>query len=343
VYRKVCFLLFVLTLSADPNVLVTGGAGYIGSHTCAALKRAGFTPIAFDSLIYGLEENVKWGPLIKGDLKDKDLLDFAFQTYQPVAVIHFAALKSVPESVLDPLSYYETNISGTLNLLRAMQNHDVRVLVFSSTCSIYGSSTLPAIDENQPGKPENPYARSKYYIEEILHDVSLASDMRYAALRYFNVAGMESHLKLKKPPFLPLPLISSVLETIATPETPFNLYGTDYPTPDGTAVRDYIHVADIAEAHVLALKHLQANGNNLTLNLGTGKGYSVKEIIQAAEQLTGKQVPCKVAPRRCGDIPQAVADAARAKEIFGFDPVHSDLQNILESEWEALSLHGKKI
>jgi UDP-arabinose 4-epimerase len=301
------------------------------------LERAGFIPVAYDSLVHGSEESVKWGPFIQGDLCDEEKLDLAFQIYKPIAVVHLAALRSVPESVKDPYSYYQTNVAGSLNLLRAMQKYGVDKIVFSSSCAIYGDTNQGTMDEETPKNPINPYSKSKWFFEQILEDFSHAYGLNYATLRYFNVAGMDAALGLKRVPFASSPpLIVSILTKVLQSGGSFHIYGTDYSTPDGTAVRDFIHVSDIARAHVLALFHLQSGYGSLTLNLGTGKGYSVKEVVQATEKIIGRQVPCIVEGRRPGDMPQAVADASRSNRILNFVPQCSDLSAIIESEWKVL-------
>lgn len=336
--RAIFFVIFIAASAEvycelNRVVLVTGGAGYIGSHTCKALKEAGFTPVSYDSLAFGTKEFVKWGPLVVGDLLDNDALDRAFTFYRPCAVLHFAALRNVGESVIDPSSYYTNNVAGSINLLNALLKHQVKHIIFSSSCTVYGNCSDSPISEQHLKAPTNPYAMSKYVVERMIIDYAYANKLKYMILRYFNAAGVETKAGLRRSLNSCSFLIPRSMLAILHSKSPLHVFGSDYPTPDGTCIRDYIHVKDLANAHVLALQHLQEGGASNELNLGTGNGYSVFEILQAIEETTGRKVPYELKPSREGDVPEAVADIRKAKEILGFEPHFSDLQSIVKSEW----------
>ncbi len=333
---KIFNILFFLSVSvfAEPVVLVTGGAGYIGSHTCKALKDAGFIPVAFDSLVRGNEENVKWGPLVRGDICNPEDLNHAFEVYQPIAVIHLAALRSVGESNIDPSSYYHVNVTGTLNLLRAMQKYQVRQLVFSSSCTVYGNVPSSTILESMPHTPINPYGASKCMAERMIDDFAKAYKMNWVVLRYFNAAGAGPDYVVNQADPL---LISRACYAVLHSDNPLCIFGIDYPTKDGTAIRDYIHVIDLAEAHVISVQRLLEDPLNIALNLGTGKGASVFEILQTVEQVTGKKVPVHISSRRQGDAVCAVADPSLSKKILRFTPSHSSLDEMISSHWKAFN------
>jgi UDP-glucose-4-epimerase GalE len=316
------------------SILVTGGAGYIGSHTCKALHHAGFTPVTVDNLIYGHREAVRWGPFIEGDLSDKNLLQQVMREHAVAAVVHFAAFAYVGESMQCPEKYFANNVVNTLNLLDAMQGTDVPHIVFSSTCATYGLPKRIPIDETHPQKPVNPYGESKLFVERALHWYEVAHGLKSAALRYFNAAGADAEGDIGEDHTPETHLIPLVIEAALGARPHVDIYGTDYPTPDGTAVRDYIHVTDLGDAHVRALNHLLAGGDSVALNLGTGQGYSVREVIAAVEQVSGRKVPTRCAPRREGDPPELVADAARANQALGWYPQHSTLQNITKTAWD---------
>lgn len=334
-------LIFVVSTSAlfandSRYVLVTGGAGYIGSHTCKALSEAGYIPVTFDSLAFGSPDAVKWGPLINGDLLDSEAVNQVFDNFRPCAVLHFAALRNVGESVFDPSSYYANNVAGSINLLNAVIKYDVKHVIFSSSCTVYGNCAYSPISETAPKAPTNPYAMSKWMVENIIEDYADAYPFTYMILRYFNAAGVEVEAGLKRAPHSCSFLIPRALLAIIRPSLPIEIFGTDYPTPDGTAIRDYIHVRDLATAHVLALQHLQEGHLSNQINLGTGKGYSVLEILQTIEEVTGKKVPFELRSRREGDVPEAVANADKARTVLGFQPIYSDLRTIIRSEWLSL-------
>ncbi|MEH6518308.1 MAG: UDP-glucose 4-epimerase GalE [Halioglobus sp.] len=318
------------------KVLVTGGAGYIGSHTCKALARDGFLPVTFDNLSRGHEWAVKWGPLVVGDIADGEALRKAFQVHRPIAVIHFAAFAYVGESVTDPAMYYHNNVAGSLSLLRAALEAEVESIVFSSTCSTYGVPDTIPIDETHEQRPVNPYGATKLAVERMLADFGIAYGMRSMSLRYFNAAGADPEGEIGEchdPETHALPL--AILSALGG-NAPFQIFGTDYPTPDGTAIRDYIHVSDLATGHVAALLHLLKDGKSLSLNLGTGHGHSVRELVSSVERVSGKQVDVREAPRRAGDPPVLIADASSAKETLGWQPKFISIDDIVET---ALAWH----
>ncbi|MFP5258052.1 MAG: UDP-glucose 4-epimerase GalE [Acidobacteriota bacterium] len=326
------------------NILVTGGAGYIGSHTCKALAAAGFTPITFDNMVYGHDWAVKWGPLIRGDILNRGELDEVFAEYKPAAVLHFAAYAYVGESVVDPEKYYRNNVAGSLSLLSAMRKANCRHMVFSSTCATYGTPDRVPLTEDHPTRPMSPYGASKLMIEQMLKDFGVAYGLTSTALRYFNAAGADPDGQIgedHKPETHLIPLvIAAALGRIPHVE----VFGTDYPTPDGTAVRDYIHVADLAEAHILAVKRLLDGAPSATYNLGTGTGNSVREVIKAVEAVSGKPVPVVEGPRRAGDSPGLYADSGAIIRELGWNPQYMDLKAIVETawRWHEQGLPGKK-
>jgi UDP-arabinose 4-epimerase len=317
----------------EPAVLVTGGAGYIGSHACKALARAGYRPVAFDNLVYGHRWAAKWGPLVIGDLADPEALARVFAEHRIEAVVHFAAYAYVGESMQEPARYFRNNVANTLNLLEAALAHGVGHLVFSSTCATYGLPDSVPISEDTPQRPVNPYGESKLFVERALHWLGVAHGLRSVSLRYFNAAGADPERELGEDHDPETHLIPLVIQSALGVRDPVKVFGTDYPTPDGTAVRDYIHVTDLANAHVAALEYLRAGGASTALNLGTGRGHSVREVIAAVERLSGRPVPAREAPRRPGDPPVLVADAARAGEVLGWHPRLSDLETIVATAW----------
>ena len=318
-------------------ILVTGGAGYVGSHACKALAQAGYRPVVYDNLSRGHREAVRWGPLVEGDLRDSARLAAAFRTHRVAAVMHFAAFAYVGESVADPAAYYANNVGGTISLLAQMRNAGVDRLVFSSTCAIYGVPQTVPIREDARVAPVNPYGETKLAVERMLHAYSAAYGLRYAALRYFNAAGADPDGEIGENHEPETHLIPLVLRAALGRGGPIEIYGADYPTPDGTAVRDYIHVTDLADAHVRALADLAAGGDSVALNLGTGSGASVREVIAAVERVAGRPVPRRQAARRPGDPPQLVADAALAAARLRWRPRHSDLEMIIRTAlaWES--------
>jgi UDP-glucose-4-epimerase GalE len=317
------------------SILVTGGAGYIGSHTCKALHNAGFTPVTFDNLVYGHREAVKWGPFVEGDLSDKVLLKQTLTDHDIQAVIHFAAFAYVGESMEQPQKYFTNNVVNSLNLLDVAHDTDVGHIVFSSTCATYGLPEYIPIDELHPQQPVNPYGESKLFIERTLKWHGVAHGLRSAALRYFNAAGADADSEIGEDHEPETHLIPLVIQAALGQREQVSIFGTDYPTTDGTAIRDYIHVTDLGDAHVRALEYLLGGGESIALNLGTGRGYSVRDVITSVENMSGRKVPVINAPRRAGDPPELVADAAAAKQSLGWEPQHSSLDNITKTalEW----------
>jgi UDP-glucose-4-epimerase GalE len=315
-------------------ILVTGGAGYIGSHVCKELARHGYLPITYDNLCSGNEEAVKWGPFEEGDIRDRERLRKVIQMHKPVAVMHFAALIQVQESIADPAAYYNNNAFGSLCLLEEVCAQGIRNIVVSSTAAVYGLPENPLISESSPLLPINPYGQSKLMMENILQDFSRAYGIKHVILRYFNAAGAdldaETGTAYKKDSHI-VPLLMRVVSGLM-PE--IKVYGTDYNTPDGTAVRDYVHVIDVAEAHILALKHIIEGKENLTLNIGASIGHSVAEVIEAARQITRQPIVTCKTERRAGDAPILVADIKRAQETLNWKPVYSDLSTIINTAWK---------
>ena len=319
------------------KVLVTGGAGYIGSHACKALAAAGHVPIAVDNLVYGHRWAVRWGPLEVVDISDAKGIDQIFATYRPDAVMHFAAYAYVGESVTDPAKYYRNNVAGSLSLLEAMVRHGVDKIVFSSTCATYGNPVSIPITEDHPQAPINPYGASKQMVERMLADFGVAHGLRSAALRYFNAAGADPDGEIGEAHDPETHLIPLVLEAAAGIRPHITVFGDDYDTRDGTCVRDYVHVTDLADAHVRALDLLATTPPGMTpYNLGNGQGFTVREIIAAAERVTGLKVPVVTAARRAGDPAALVGDAARARSVLGWQPQHADIDAILGTAWRWL-------
>jgi len=315
------------------KILVTGGAGYIGSQTCKLLCKNGYLPISYDNLIYGHREAVKWGPLVVGDINDVEVLRRTFMEYKPEAVIHFAAYAYVGESVENPGKYYQNNVSGTINLLEMMRNNGCPKIIFSSTCATYGVPESLPLDETSRQNPINPYGKGKLMIEKILEDYEEAYDTRYISLRYFNAAGADPNGELGENHDPETHLIPLTIEAALGKRAVIEVFGTDYDTPDGTAVRDYIHVADLAKAHLLALEYLEKNNISQVFNLGTSIGTSVQEIIHAVEKITGDKVPLIYGERRAGDPPILVASAEKARKILLWEPERSDIYSIVRDAW----------
>ncbi len=315
------------------TVLVVGGAGYIGSHVCKALKAEGLLPVVFDNLSHGHRWAVRYGPLFYGNLEVKKDLDLAFSQYQPTAVIHLASYIHVRESVENPYKYYQNNISGTLALLDAMARHQVDRLVFSSTAAVYGEPKYLPIDEQHLKMPMNPYGKSKWVVEQLLEDFYRAHGIHFMTLRYFNAAGADLEGEIGEAHSPETHLLPLAIQTALKARSFLTIYGTDHPTMDGTAIRDYVHVIDLADAHVRALHWLEKKEPPLSLNLGAERGYSIKEIISALETRTGSPVPVKIAPRSLADPPTLIADATLAKKILGWTARHSSLETLIESAW----------
>jgi UDP-arabinose 4-epimerase len=314
------------------TILVTGGAGYIGSHTCKALARAGHTPVTYDNLSRGFEHAVKWGPFERGDILDTERLGEVIARRQPEAVVHFAAFAYVGESMLDPGLYYRNNVVGTLGLLDAMRAHGVNRIVFSSSCTTYGARTTEPITEARPQAPVDPYGRSKWMVEQILRDYAAAYGLNAVALRYFNAAGADPDGEIGEDHEPETHLIPVLLDAAAQ-GAPFTINGVDYDTVDGTCVRDYVHVSDLAAAHVLALAALQRDPGFVAYNLGTGHGFSIRQIIDAASRRLERPIEVKVGPRRPGDLDATTAVAALAERELGWTPQLSNMDDIIDTAW----------
>jgi UDP-arabinose 4-epimerase len=316
------------------NVLVTGGAGYIGSYACKALANAGFRPITLDNLCSGHRNFVRWGPLVEADIHDTAAVVDAIQRHNAVGLMHFAAYADVSESVAEPAKYYENNVEGTLSLLAAMRQTSLRNIVFSSSCAVYGSPGTIPIKETAPTNPVNPYGRSKLLCEMILCDFMTAYDIRPILLRYFNASGADPAVGTGENRAIETHLIPRAMMALLGHINDFQVFGSDFPTPDGTAIRDYIHVKDLAEAHVLAMRHLLEHERTGFFNLGTGNGYSVMEVLKAVAEVSARPVQVPTGPRRPGDPPKLVADASLARDVLGFVPHFSDLRTIVQSAWQ---------
>jgi UDP-arabinose 4-epimerase len=315
------------------RILVTGGAGYIGSHTAKYLAAAGHVPVVFDDLSQGHEWAVQWGPFERGSLTDPTRLAEVFGTHRLDAVVHFAANALVGESMTNPAKYFRTNTLGTFNLLEAMRAANVGTLVFSSTCATYGNPIRVPIDEAHPQVPVNPYGESKLMVEQMLRWYGVCHGLRWAALRYFNAAGADPDGTIGEDHDPESHLIPLVIGGALGTRPAVKVFGSDYPTPDGTAIRDYIHVIDLADAHLRALDRLQAGTPSQAINLGTGRGHSVREVIDTVHRIGGREVPFDLAPRRAGDPPELVADPARARDVLAWTPRYADLATIVEHAW----------
>ncbi|RUW02914.1 MULTISPECIES: UDP-glucose 4-epimerase GalE [unclassified Mesorhizobium] len=312
-------------------VLVTGGAGFIGSHACKLLSAAGYLPVVYDNLSRGNEKAVAWGPLVVGDIRDREALRRAIETHRPQAIIHFAALAYVGESVSAPADYYATNVGGTIAVLDAARASGIDKVIFSSSCATYGVPEALPVSEASPQKPISPYGRSKLVGEEIIRDYAAAYGTRYAILRYFNACGADPEGELGEWHTPETHLIPRVLMAASGMIEAIEVFGADYETADGTCVRDYIHVSDLARAHLMALMHLEAGGDSLSVNLGTGRGISIKEILEAVGRVTGRTVPVAYKPRRPGDPAGLFADPSLAQEQLGFVAEFSDLDTIVRT------------
>ena len=313
------------------KVLVTGGAGYIGSHTVKLLNAAGIEPVVYDNLSTGNLSALRWGPLVHGDILDTALLTRTLMEHRPEAVIHFAGSAYVGESVEDPSKYYRNNVSGTSSLLDACRLAKVDKVIFSSSCAVYGVPSLLPIKETTARQPINPYGRSKLIGENMLEDFSNAYGLRYVALRYFNACGADPDGELGEWHTPETHLIPKALLAAMRLAPSLPVFGDDYDTPDGTCIRDFIHVLDLARAHVMALDHLNRGGDSLAVNIGTGKGSSIRDILSTIARVTGRQVPVEMHPRRPGDPPSLYADTTLARQIFGFVPHYSDLDTVVRT------------
>lgn len=323
-----------------PAVLVAGGAGYIGSHACQALKAAGFFPVTYDNLSRGFPGLVRFGPLEQGDIRDRQRILEVIARYKPIAAMHFAAFAYVGESMRVPGLYYDNNCVGALTLFDALREADIDKLVFSSTCATYGTPERQPISEYEKQSPINPYGRSKVMIEQMLADYSAAYGLRSVSLRYFNACGAHPSGEIGEMHEPEPHLIPRVLMAARGRIAAIDVFGMDYPTPDGTAIRDYVHVCDLADAHVAALHYLVAGGGTTALNLGTGRGHSVREVIDAARHVTGREIVARSAPRRAGDPPELVADASLANQTLGWSAQWLNLEAIIDSAWNWHSQQG---
>ncbi len=316
------------------TILVTGGAGYIGSHACKALRRAGHVPVTYDNLCLGNERYVRWGPLVRGDTRDSALVRRTIEEHDIAAVMHFAAFAYVGESVSDPAKYYDNNVTGTLGLLEGMRAGGCDTLVFSSTCAVYGEPEALPIVETTPTRPVNPYGVTKLICEGMIADFAPAYGLNYTTLRYFNASGDDPDAETGEDRAIETHLIPRAMMALQGYVDDFQVFGSDFPTPDGTAIRDYIHVTDLATAHVQALHRLLdgARGGS-TFNLGVGQGYSVGEVLRMIADVSGRTIEAPRGGRRAGDPAQLVADASLARSALGFAPSHSDLRTIVSTAW----------
>ncbi|MDM8541608.1 UDP-glucose 4-epimerase GalE [Desulfococcaceae bacterium HSG7] len=317
----------------NKTILITGGAGYIGSHANKMLYEKGYDTVVFDNLVYGHKKFVQWGEFVLGDLADYDLLDMVFKHYSIDAVMHFAAYAYVGESVTNPEKYYYNNVVNTLNLLKAMRMHDVNQFIFSSSCATYGIPQKIPIPEDHPQMPINPYGQCKLIVENVLRDYADAYNLKYVSLRYFNAAGADPDGKIGEAHDPETHLIPLILDAASDQNKHISIFGTDYNTPDGTCIRDYIHVNDLAQAHILALNYLESGADSDVFNLGNGNGISVKEMIETARQVTCKTIQTIESPRRPGDPDSLVGSASKAKKILGWRPQYTALKNIIETAW----------
>jgi len=323
-------------MNLKPKILVTGGAGYIGCHAVLALQNAGYEVLVLDNLVYGhrwIVDEVLKVELIVGDTSDRLLLDQIFTNHDIAAVMHFAAYAYVGESVTDPSKYYRNNVVGTLTLVEAMLGANIKHFVFSSTCATYGEPNQIPITESHPQNPINPYGMSKLMVENILNDFSRAYDFRSVAFRYFNAAGADPMARMGEDHNPETHLIPLILQTALGQREYISVFGSDYPTPDGTCIRDYIHVTDIAAAHVLGLAYLLKGGETAAFNLGNGNGYSVQEVIEAAKKITQQPIKVVISDRRVGDPPVLVGSSDRAREVLGWQPHYADLGEIISHAW----------
>ena len=314
-------------------ILVPGGAGYIGAHACKALARAGYTPITYDNMVYGHAEAVKWGPLEEGDISDSVRLEAVMRKYNPEAVMHFAAYAYVGESVEKPSKYYHNNVAGTLTLLESMRSCGIDKMIFSSTCATYGMPEQIPIPEDHLQNPINPYGRTKLMIEWILKDFAAAYDMRYVCLRYFNAAGADPEGEIGEDHDPETHLIPLVLDVAHGRRDHLKIFGTNYDTPDGTCIRDFIHVSDLADAHLLSLKYLLKGGKSDAFNLGNGSGFSVKEVIRSAVKISGCDIPYLEVERRPGDPDILIGSSEKIINKLGWRAVHNNLDTIIKTAW----------
>ena len=315
------------------NILVVGGAGYIGSHTCKELAKRGFNPIVFDSLIYGHREFVKWGEFILGDLADIQQLRLVFEKYHIDAVMHFAAFAYVGESVTEPEKYYINNVCNTVNLLKVMREYQVKYFIFSSTCATYGNPLSLPITETHPQNPINPYGKTKLMMESILVDYAQAYDFNYVTLRYFNASGCDPDLEVGENHNPETHLIPLILDAAIGKRESIKVFGSDYETRDGTAIRDYIHVVDLADAHILSLEYLLNGGESNIFNLGNGDGVTVQEVIDVVKEVTSRDFKVDYVPRRAGDPAELIGSSEKISKVLGWKPKFNQIHKIVETAW----------
>lgn len=315
------------------TVLVTGGAGYIGSHACKALKAAGMTPVTFDSLVTGWEDAVKFGPFEQGDLMDRARLDAVFARHRPAAVMHFAALSQVGESMTDPGRYWRNNVAGSQNLIEAAVAAGCWQMVFSSTCATYGEQDNVVLDEESPQQPINAYGASKLAIEQMLRDFEAAYGLRHVIFRYFNVAGADPDAEIGEFHQPETHLVPLMLDAVAGKREALTIFGTDYDTPDGTCIRDYVHVCDLVDAHVLGLNWLQDGKPSRVFNLGTGTGFSVREVVDHSREVTNRTIPITEGARRAGDCTKLVSGSTKAENELGWHPERSGMGTMIADAW----------
>ncbi|MCI9542317.1 MAG: UDP-glucose 4-epimerase GalE [Lachnospiraceae bacterium] len=315
-------------------ILVVGGAGYIGSHTNKELNRRGYQTLIYDNLVYGHKESVKWGKLEVGDLAEEEHLERIFQENSIDAVLHFAAYAYVGESVAKPAKYYKNNVCNTIQLLDIMRKYQVNHIIFSSTCATYGVPDKMPITEDMPQKPVNPYGATKWMVERILEDYRKAYGINYCCLRYFNAAGADPEGELGESHMPETHLIPLILDAASGKRESISIFGTDYPTKDGTCIRDYIHVSDLADAHIRALEYLKQGGESTCFNLGNGNGDSVRHVIEVVKQVTGKEFKVKEEKRRAGDPPVLIGSAEKAEKVLGWKPKYAEIETIVEHAWK---------
>jgi len=316
------------------KILITGGAGYIGSHANLELAAKGYETVVLDNLVYGHREFVQEGEFVLGDINDPACLDLVFSKHEIDAVMHFAAFTYVGESVQDPAKYYANNMGGALSLLEAMRRAGVKRFIFSSTCATYGVPQQIPLTESHPQKPINPYGWTKFMIEQVLADYSAAYGMQYVALRYFNAAGADPQGRVGEDHDPETHLIPLAIEAAIDPERELSIFGTDYDTPDGTCIRDYIHVTDLAQAHIRAYEYLRDGGASQYFNLGNGQGFSVREVIDCVSRVAGRAVRAKEGPRRAGDPAQLVGSSERVRSVLGWEPQYANLETIVKNAWD---------
>ncbi len=320
-------------MSSTESILVTGGAGYIGSHFCKAAAERGLTPVTYDSLIYGHREAVRWGPFEEGDIRDHGRLLEVFKRHQPSAVVHFAALAYVGESVENPGLYYDNNVNGMLSLLNAMGDCGIGQMVFSSSCATYGIPDQVPIAETTAQRPISPYGETKLIGERMLAHYEVAHGLKWTALRYFNASGADPDCETGEDHDPETHLIPIALQAAQGLRPFLAIFGRDYDTPDGTCIRDYIHVCDLASAHLLALDRLRGGAPSAAFNLGLGRGFSVDEVVAAVRRVTGRDVAVEYQDRRPGDPPSLIADARLGQDVLGWQPRHTDLEGIVADAW----------